>query len=360
MRDMSVETSRIDHFIHEYGLSCPILLAPMAGACPPELSAAVANAGGMGACGALLMPPSAIAAWADKVRSASKGPFMMNIWVPDPAPNRSERHEASLARYLSFWGPEVPKSAADVTPPDFDAQFAAMVDAAPLVISSIMGLFSSAQVEKMKSHNIKWFATVTTVNEAQMAVAAGADAVIAQGAEAGGHRGSFYPEDAERDLIGLFSLLPAVVDAVDVPVIATGGIGDARGIAAALILGASAVQMGTAFLRSPEAGIPATWADALGTIAPEDTIPTRAYSGRLGRAIRTPYVEDMMEPATPDPAPYPIQRNLTAAMRAEAVTQDDLVRMQAWAGQSARLGANAPAAELIHTLWDNTKQLLKH
>jgi nitronate monooxygenase len=182
--------------------------------------------------------------------------------------------------------------------------------------------------------------------------------LVAQGAEAGGHRGAFEAAEAERRMVGLFSLLPAVVDAVRVPVVATGGIADARGAAAALVLGASAVQVGTAFLRCPEAGIHPAWAEALGRTAPEDTMVTRAFSGRAGRGIATAYARAAAVEGAPAPAPYPVQRGLTAAMRTEAQKVGDLERMQAWAGQSAALGGGRSAGELLRSLWEETEALL--
>lgn len=159
-------------------------------------------------------------------------------------------------------------------------------------------------------------------------------------------------------MVGLFSLLPAVVDAVTVPVVATGGIADARGVAAALILGASAVQIGTGLLRTPEAKVPAPWADAIGHSRPEDTIGTRAYSGRLGRSIRTAYAVAATSPNAPEPAPYPVQRNLIQAMRDDATQAGDIERMQAWAGQSAALARAAPAGEIVTQLWEGAQALL--
>ena len=151
--------------------------------------------------------------------------------------------------------------------------------------------------------------------EARAAAAAGADVVVAQGMEAGGHRGCFDAANAEAQMVGLFALLPAVVDAVRIPVVATGGIADARGVAAALLLGASAVQIGTGFLRSPEAGLPPAWADELATTAPEETRISRVFSGRAGRSIATDYVLAATAPEAPRPAPYPVQRALTARLR---------------------------------------------
>jgi nitronate monooxygenase len=201
---------------------------------------------------------------------------------------------------------------------------------------------------------------VTTVAEAREAVAAGADVIVAQGMEAGGHRGSFDADRPDTAVIGLFALLPAVVDAIGdrVPVVATGGIGDARGIAAAFLLGASAVQIGTGLLRTPEAKLAPAWADAIAHAQPEDTAPTRAFSGRLGRSIATRYVKAANAPGAPKPAPYPIQRALTQAMRDAATRAGDVTAMQVWAGQSARLASAEPAADLVRRLWNEAQALL--
>ena len=223
--------ARAQSFCEANNLRVPILLAPMAGACPPSLSIAVANAGGLGGCGALLMQPDAIKAWVLEMRAGSNGTFQLNLWIPDPAPKRDEQAEDAVRAFLGKWGPEVAREAGNVTPPDFAAQCEAMLEVGPTIISSIMGLYPPAFVDRMKAKGIKWFATVTTVAEAKTAQDAGADVIVAQGMEAGGHRGAFDPAKAETCMVGLFSLLPAIVDAVNVPVIATGGIADARGVA---------------------------------------------------------------------------------------------------------------------------------
>jgi len=342
--------ARAQAFCQRFGLQHPILLAPMAGACPPALSAAVMRAGGLGACGALLMAPDAIVQWADAVRAAASGPFQINLWVPDPAPLRDAAHEQALCSFLGGFGPAVSPAAGDATPPDFNAQCEALLAAQAPIVSSVMGLFPPAFVQRLKAAGIAWWANISTVAEAQAAEAAGADVVVAQGMEAGGHRGCFDAARAEAQQVGLFALLPAVADAVRLPVVATGGIADARGVAAAFALGASAVQVGTGFLRAPEAGLPPAWADALARTAPEDTQLTRAFSGRAGRSISTRYVQAAAAPGAPVPAPYPVQRGLTAAMRAQASADGDVQRMQAWAGQSARLAPAWPAAQTVLAL----------
>jgi len=349
---------RAEAFCAANQMRVPILLAPMAGACPPSLSIAVANAGGLGACGALLMQPEAIRNWASEVHAGSNGAFQINLWIPDPAPRRDAAAEQAVKAFLASWGPAVAEDAGDARPPNFDAQCHAILEAGPAAISSIMGLYPPEFVEQMKARDIKWFANVTTVAEAKLAERAGADVIVAQGMEAGGHRGAFDAEMAEAGMVGLFSLLPTICDTVRLPVIASGGISDARGVAAALILGASAVQIGTGFLRCPEAKIPTVWADAIGITQPEDTIVTRAFSGRLGRSLATPYAREAAASDAPKPAPYPVQRGLTQAMREQATKNNDLTGMQAWAGQSARLAPARAAAEIVQDFWAGARSLL--
>lgn len=360
MTNSPTPLDRARAFCDAFALRLPILMAPMAGASPASLAIAVANAGGLGACGALLMKPEAIRTWASEVRAQSNGSFQINLWIPDPAPHRDSAHEAQVREFLGEWGPVVAPEVADVTPIDFAEQCEAMLEAGPAMVSSIMGVYPPEIVKRMKEEGIRWFANVTTVAEAREAVTAGADVIVAQGMEAGGHRGSFDAERPDTALIGLFALLPAVVDAIgdQVPVVATGGIADARGIAAALLLGASAVQIGTGLLRTPEAKLAPAWADAIGRAQPEDTATTRAFSGRLGRSVATAYVKAANAPEAPKPVPYPVQRALSQAMRDAATKAGDIDRMQAWAGQAARLATTEPASDLVRRLWSEAQTLL--
>jgi nitronate monooxygenase len=350
--------SRSETFAARLGIRIPILLAPMAGACPPSLSIAVANAGGLGACGALLMKPDEIAAWCAEFHSQSRGEFQINLWIPGPTPVRDPAAEQRQRDFLAQWGPSVPLEAGESVLPDFDAQCQAMLDAKPKAISSIMGLYPPAIVSAIKARNILWLSTATTVAEARSAEAAGADAIIAQGMEAGGHRGCFDAQQAEQAMVGLFSLLPQIADAVSLPVIAAGGIADARAVAAALVLGASAVMIGTGFLRTPEANTPPAYADLLARSEAHETTLTRALTGRAGRAIANDFTRAAASPDAPPPAPYPLQRGLTRMMRDEARKKGDTTRMQMWAGQSARLARSEPAGLLTRELWESAPQLL--
>ncbi|MDF2975617.1 MAG: 2-nitropropane dioxygenase [Actinomycetospora sp.] len=348
-------SGRVAAFCERYGLGVPILQAPMAGACPPELAVAVAEAGGMGAAGAVLDDAARIAAWVRRYREASSRPFQLNLWIPD-APAAGDAGEERSRRFLERFGaPGAPGGPL----PAFDEQCEALLEASPTVISSIMGLFEPPMVERIHAAGIAWFACATTLEEALAAEDAGADAVVAQGFEAGGHRGTFDPVAAGSTGVGLVALVPQLADALDVPVVATGGVADGRGVAAALVLGASAVQVGTAFLRSPEAGIAESWSDGLAGAAPETSVLTRAYSGRPGRALPTPFVRAWAADDAPPPARYPVQRALVGQWRrgqAGGVGQVDPANQ--WAGQSARLARPDSARAITEEMWRSARELL--
>jgi nitronate monooxygenase len=344
---------RVGEFCDRFGLRLPILQAPMAGACPPELAIAVAEAGGMAASGVLQDRPERIAEWVEQFRAGSSGTFQLNIWIPDPPSHDRDRIDAArqfLGRFGTPGSPDSPPA------PVFSEQCEAMLTARPTVISSIMGLFDRDYVRRLHEQGISWFACATTLGDALAAQQAGADAIVAQGMEAGGHRGSFEQDAADQIQVGLFALLPRFADHLRVPIVAAGGIADGRGVAAALALGASAVQVGTALLRCPETGISTQWSAALDGLAPEDTVTTRAYTGRLARAAPTPYLSAWTEPCAPRPAPFPDQLLLVTQWRRGKT--NGLDKENYWAGQSAALATKEPASEVITRMWQDASALL--
>jgi nitronate monooxygenase len=348
---------RVQEFCDRFGLRVPVLQAPMAGACPPELAVAVAGAGGMGAAGVVRESPARITEWVTRFRERSSGPLNLNIWVPEPPvrdPAERRRLIDEARDFLGRFGS--PGEEGRAVPPVFEEQCEAMLAAHPAVVSSIMGLFDEEYVRRLHAQGIAWFACATTLSEALAAQEAGADVIVAQGMEAGGHRGSFDQEEAERTDVGLFALLPWFADQLRVPVVAAGGIADGRGVAAALALGASAVQVGTALLRCPETGISGEWSGLLDGLGPEHTMTTRAYSGRLCRAVSSTYMRAWDEPGAPRPAPYPDQHRLVGQWRRGET--HGLDRANHFAGQSAALATEEPAGEVIAGMWRDASALL--
>jgi nitronate monooxygenase len=348
---------RAQEFCERFGLRVPILQAPMAGSSPPELAIGVAEAGGMGARGVLQDSPAGIADWVERFRAGSSGALQLNVWIPDPPagdPAERERRVEQAREFLGRFG--TPGDAAGPVPPVFEEQCEAMLAARPTAVSSIMGLFEPGYVRRLHEQGIAWFACATTLEDALAAQEAGADAVVAQGMEAGGHRGAFDQDAAERTDVGLFALLPWFADHLHVPIIAAGGVADGRGLAAALALGASAVQVGTALLRCPETKISKEWSAALNGLAPEATMTTRAYTGRLARAAPTAYLRAWTEPGAPSPAPFPDQLRLVGQWRRGA--PDGLGQSNLWAGQSAALAAEEPAVAVVGRMWREASDLL--
>ena len=283
----------------------PIIQAPMAGAATPALAAAVSNAGGLGSLGCAEMNLDQLRAAAATLRDATDRPFNLNFFIHDAPRTEPVVLEATRQRLAPWYSAAglgaPPESLPEIDPCFDDARLALLLEIRPAVVSFHFGLPAPDAILALKAAGIVVISTATTVVEARALELAGVDAVIAQGYEAGGHRGSHVPTPPGAG-VGTLALIPQVVDAVGVPVIAAGGIGDGRGIAAAFALGASGVQMGTAFLSCPEAGTDAPRRARLRRATDTDTMVTDAFSGRSARAVRSRYGEVMEARREPLPA----------------------------------------------------------
>ncbi len=339
------------------GIAHPIIQAPMAAADTPELVAAVSNAGGLGMVGAAYMTPDQITERIAAVRQLTDRPFGINLFAGgrasqldgDPAPVL-----ALLSRFheeLGLPGPTIPEPAPDPLRAQVDAVLAAQVP----VFSFTFGIPDAEVLTEMRQRGVTVIGTATTVAEAELLAAAGVDAVVAQGSEAGAHRGTFAAR-FEAAMIGTMALVPQIVDAVRVPVIASGGIMDGRGIVAAQALGASAVQMGTAFLTCPEAGIPAAHKAAIRASRGDDTMVTRAFSGRPARGIGNAFIQAWhgQEDAI---LPFPFQNGATRPLRTAAAARNDARYLSLWSGQAGSLARALPAGELVQQLLSETEEV---
>ena len=311
------------------GVRYPILQAPMSGAGTPALAAAVSNADALGSLGGAWLAPADLRAAIRAVRALSDRRFMVNLFV---------------------W-PE-PDAAPDAHPP-LEEQLAVVIEERVPVFGFTFGIPDFADV---RSAGAVIVGTATTVSEARALEAAGVDVVVAQGWEAGGHRGTFErpPEEVE---VGSLALVPQVVDAVSVPVLAAGGIMDGRGIAAALALGAGGASLGTAFLTSSESAASPAYRRLLAATPAEGTRVSRVFSGREARLVRTDAVEELVRVGE-RPAPYPLQLEVTGPLHAAALQADDPARLFALAGQGAALVREAAAADLVATLVDETERTI--
>jgi nitronate monooxygenase len=343
--------TRATGLMKKLGLMHPIVQAPLAGGGDtPRLVAAVSEAGGLGFVGAAYLSPQQIADSAQAVRALTSRPFGINLFAPVRVPERvgdARRAAARVAPHYAELGLSAP--APPSTPADsFPAQLAAALETSASVFSFTFGLLPADAVEAVKRRGMFLAGTATTVEEAIALEKAGVDAVVAQGSEAGGHRGSFAG-DFESSMVGTMALVPQIADAVRVPVIASGGIMDGRGIAAALALGASAVQMGTAFLTTEEAGIPECYKQAILAAREHQTRLTRAFSGRPARGIVNRFMEDVDR----DPEAilaFPLQNALTRPLRTAAAKAGRAEFLSLWAGQGLRMARREPAARLVARL----------
>ncbi len=339
------------------GLSIPIIQAPMLGATDAAIVSAVSGTGAMGTLAAGALAPSVIAGEIARLKARGK-PFGANLLVVpkvDPDAETVERAVARLAPWRREFGlPE------DFRPnrwsEDFRSQLDALTAAAPPVASFTFDLIARGDIAALKQRGTFVMGTATDVREARAWAEAGADAIIAQGYEAGGHHGAFL-SDGNDAAIGTFALVPAIKAAVALPVIAAGGIMDGAGIAAALLLGADAVQMGTAFLLTPEATISAPWREALRNAGDDTTRLTRVYSGRYARGIENRFMREFRATEKDVPA-YPVQNALTAELRAASAKAGSAEALSLWAGQGVNAIRELPAAELVRVLWREAQDAL--
>ncbi len=335
------------------GFDYPIIQAPLAGGGDtPALVAAVCEAGALGCIGAAYLTPAQIVEAAQAVRARTARPFGINLFAPLPAPAPVPDPGPALARVTPFYAelglppPTLPTSGGYT----FDEQLAVALDSGAAVFSFTFGLLPTGAIEAIKDRGMCVMGTATTVEEAMTLAQAGVDAVVTQGSEAGGHRATFATT-FDRGMVGTLALVPQVVDAVRVPVIASGGIMDGRGIAAALALGAAAVQLGTAFLTCEEAGIPEAYKAAMLQAREHETRLTRAFSGRPARGIVNRFMT-AVEGANDAEAvlPFPLQNALTRPLRQAAAQQGQADLLSLWAGQGVRLAQRQPATTLIARL----------
>jgi nitronate monooxygenase len=338
------------------GLEHPIIQAPLAGGGDtPELVAAVCEAGALGFIGASYLTPLQIVETGRAVRARTNRPFGINLFAPVNRSGTSFDPRPMLERVTPFFielGLPAPEDV--LVPADsFGEQLAAALEVGAAVFSFTFGMLPPSAVEAIKARGMFLMGTATTVTEAQALERAGVDAIIAQGSEAGGHRSTFLGS-FEAGLIGTMALVPQVVDAVGVPVIASGGIMDGRAIAASLALGASAVQMGTAFLTCDEAGIPNVYKEAILIARDDETRLTRAFSGRPARGIVNRFMNEI-DAVPGEVLPFPVQNSLTRPLRAAAGKQGRPEFLSLWAGQGARLARRHSAADLIRRLARETR-----
>ena len=339
-------------------LTHPIIQGPFGGGISTvALAAAVSNAGGLGSYGAHILSPEQLVGVVRELFAATSKPFAINLWVPKESESQplseADWHRAveALAPYWSRFQLPRPERPAHFGQ-DFSAQVEAALEAAPPVLSFVMGVPPASVLTRAKAKQIVTIGTATTVEEALALEHAGLDLIVASGSDAGGHRGAFL-RPASESLVGTFSLLPQVTDAVRIPVIAAGGISDGRGILAAMALGAAGVQIGTAFLACEESGASEAHREALRSTDAQRTVLTRVFSGRLARGIVNEFVREMSpcEASTPE---YPVQNWLTQPIRRAAALAHDPGALSLWAGQGAPLTRRTTAQALLQRLVQET------
>jgi nitronate monooxygenase len=343
-------------FASQFGLKFPLVQGPFGGGLSSvELLATVSNLGGLGSFGSHYQTPEQISDLISEIRQKTNSPFAINLWVSDADPelagftrNDFEKHLLKLAPYfdqLKLSKPGFPERFGQ----KFIEQVEVVLEKKPPVFSFVFGVPEEAILKECRKRGIATIGTATTVQEAVLLEQAGVDAVVASGFEAGGHRGSFL-KSAEASLTGTFALVPQIRDAVQIPVIAAGGISDVRGVRAAFALGAQAVQVGTAFLATDESKAPLGHKERLrskGQAGP--TTLTRAFTGRLARGLENEWVQDF-ENRKMDIAPYPAQTWITSKLKAAAIEQGRWEWMALWASQAYPLVRHSKAEQVFADL----------
>lgn len=345
------------------GIEYPIIQGPLGGFSSQPLTAAVSNFGGLGSFGAHSLEPSVIQEVIAEIRSLTDKPFAMNLWasMEDEGAATSdaeafERALAPLTPHIETLGASKPKFS-PYKPMRFEDQARVLLEAKVPVFSFIYGVPPKDILDECRRQGIVTIGTATTVDEAIALDQAGVDVIATSGFEAGGHRGSFL-RSSEDSLTGTFSLVPQVVDAVKAPVVAAGGIADARGIAATFALGAEGVQMGTVFLACKESGASALHREAILSRKARRTSLTRGFTGRLARGIHNQLLEEMNKPGV-EVLPYPLQRALmrSLAIPAQQAGRSELLAL--WAGQSAGLAQCPDVTTLLQSLVDGAPEKLR-
>lgn len=329
-----------------FGIELPIIQAPMAGAATAELAAAVCNAGGMGSLGVAMMTAAQLRENVSKLRAQTNKAFNLNYFVhdePDLSAFSAKPMQDALAPHYADLGLGDVPSPASPAPAFDDEALKLLLELSPKVASFHFGLPTPDAMRAIKARGIIVIGCATTTAEARALEHGGADAIVAQGHEAGGHRGTFL-DHVDLGTVGTMALVPQTVDAVKVPVIAAGGIGDARGIAASFMLGADAVQLGTAYLMCPETQMHPLHRKALAEVSDHGTVVTKLFSGRPARAIRNRLTESL-HAFEEKAAPFPAQRALAAPLIAASSKANRAEFMQLWSGQAAALAKPEPAAE---------------
>jgi nitronate monooxygenase len=325
------------------------------GAGTPELVAAVSNAGGLGSLGAAYLSPAEMKNAIRRVRTLTQRPFAVNLFAPAPEPALNDRQIAAAVAATKHYRDELGIPDPEIRPPfcpKFEEQFSVVLEERPAVFSFTFGLIDRRLLQECRKRAILTAGSATTLEDAVALEQSGVDAVVAQGAEAGAHRATFSPERDDL-LIGLAALVPALVDKLRIPIIATGGIMNGAGIAAALALGAQAAQLGTAFLACDESGVSAPHRQALLDPKRKATRLTRAFSGRWARGLENRFITEM---ASKEDAilPFPAQNSFTQDMRKKAAALGLADYLSLWAGQGVGLLRVARAEALVETLFQET------